>query len=133
MYSTIITFGTFDLFHIGHLNVLKRAKQLGHKLIVGVSSDKFNYSKKLKFPIVPETERMEILRSLKIVDEVFLEESMDLKKDYVLGYKADCLVMGDDWLGKFDDLKNVCDVVYLSRTENISTTERILAIRSKVD
>ena len=121
--KTIITFGTFDLLHIGHVNIIKRAAELGDKLIVGVSSDKLNYSKKKKYPVYSQSDRIEIVKAIKGVDEVFVEESLELKKEYILQFKADILVMGNDWEGKFDFCKDVCEVVYLPRTENISTTE----------
>ena len=118
----VITFGTFDLFHIGHLRLLKRAKAYGNRLVVGVSSDSLNVNKKKKVPIIPQQHRLEIIKEISVVDEVFLEESLDLKPDYIKKYGADVLVMGDDWEGKFDDLKGLCQVVYLKRTQNISTS-----------
>ena len=93
----VITFGTFDLFHIGHINILERAKKKGDKLIVGVSTDKLNFSKKQKYPIYSQNERKKIIDSLKFVDEVFFEESLEKKREYILKYKADILVMGNDW------------------------------------
>lgn len=125
----VITFGTFDLFHIGHLRMLERAKALGNYLIVGVSSDKLNYDKKNSYPIYGEKHRMAIINSIKYVDEVFLEESLEKKKEYILKYQANILVMGDDWKGKFDNCQAVCKVVYLPRTPSISTTEIIEKIR----
>ena len=118
----VITFGTFDLFHIGHLRLLKRAKAYGNRLVVGVSSDSLNVHKKKKDPIIPQQHRLEIIKEISVVDEVFLEESLDLKPDYIKKYGADVLVMGDDWEGKFDDLRDLCQVVYLKRTQNISTS-----------
>lgn len=123
MTKNIITFGTFDVFHIGHLNIIKRAKSLGDKLIVGVSSDALNFEKKGYNPIFNENERLEIVKNIKNVDQVFLEESLDLKMSYILQYKADILVMGDDWKGKFDNLKDICQVIYLPRTKNISSSD----------
>ena len=142
--SNVITFGTFDLFHIGHLNILNKAKKAGvvtvrpyidnpeigwpgpdPTLIVGVSSDKLNYDKKGKYPIVQEQHRIEIVKSLRIVNEVFLEESLEEKRQYIEMYDADILVMGDDWYGKFDEFKDICDVIYLPRTPSISTTSVI--------
>ena len=122
-YNTVVTFGTYDLFHIGHLNILERAKRLGNNLVVGVSSDDLNYSKKEKYPVYPQEHRMKIVSALECVDWVFLEESLEKKKEYLVTVNADCLVMGDDWQGKFDWCKDVCDVVYLPRTANISTTQ----------
>lgn len=123
--KTVITFGTYDLLHIGHINILNRSGEYGDKLVVGVSSDALNYKKKQKYPIYTESDRMNIINNIKIVDEVFLEESLELKKDYILKYNADILIMGDDWEGKFDHLNNICQVIYLPRTKEISTTETI--------
>lgn len=121
--KTVITFGTFDLLHIGHVNIIKRAAEYGDRLIVGVSSDELNYSKKQKYPIYSQSDRIEIIKSIKSVTDAFLEESLDLKRDYIKQHKADVLVMGNDWEGKFDFCNDLCEVVYLPRTENISTTE----------
>ena len=123
--KTVITFGTYDLLHIGHINILNRSGEYGDKLVVGVSSDALNYKKKQKYPIYTESDRMNIINNIKIVDEVFLEESLELKKDYILKYNADILIMGDDWQGKFDHLNNICQVIYLPRTKEISTTKTI--------
>lgn len=123
--KTVITFGTFDVFHIGHVNILKRAASLGGKLIVGVSSDALNFNKKNRYPIYPEKHRIEIIKSLEFVDEVFIEESLEKKAEYIEKYKADILLMGDDWKGKFDNFNEICEVVYLERTPSISTTEII--------
>jgi len=125
----VITFGTFDLFHIGHLRILERAKKQGDYLIVGVSTDALNYSKKQKNPIYSQKDRMQIIEALKVVDEVFFEESLELKGDYIKKYKADVLVMGNDWEGRFDEFKELCEVVYLERTPSISTTEIIEIIK----
>lgn len=125
----IITFGTFDLFHIGHLNILERARELGDELIVGISTDALNFSKKQKYPVYKEEDRSRIIGSLKVVDEVFYEESLELKRQYILDNKADVLVMGNDWEGKFDEFKDICEVVYLTRTPSISTTGVIEIIR----
>lgn len=127
--KTVVTFGTFDVFHVGHLRILQRAAQLGDKLIVGVSSDQLNYSKKQRFPVYNQDERMEIIRALSWVNEVFIEESLELKCNYLLQYGADVLVMGDDWAGKFDEFSDICQVVYLPRTPSISTTTVIEKIR----
>lgn len=125
----VLTFGTFDLFHIGHLQILKRAKKLGDYLIVGVSTDALNFSKKQRNPICSQTHRMEIIKELKCVDEVFFEDSLELKRQYILDTKADVLVMGDDWKGRFDEFKDICEVVYLPRTPSVSTTEIIEIVR----
>lgn len=128
--TTILTFGTFDVFHVGHLRILQRAAQLGNQLIVGVSSDQLNYAKKQRFPVYSQDERMEIVRALSCVNKVFIEESLELKRNYLLQYGADILVMGDDWVGKFDEFTDICEVFYLPRTPSISTTTVIEKIRS---
>ena len=120
--KTILTFGTFDLLHVGHVRLLSRARELGDRLIVGVSSDNLNFTKKNKYPEFSQDERMEIISMIKGIDGVFLEESLELKDFYLQEYGADILVMGDDWSGKFDFCKEVCEVIYLPRTDNISTT-----------
>ena len=122
MSRTVITFGTFDVFHVGHLRVIERAAALGDRLVVGVSADALNLRKKGREPVFSQGERMEIVGALRMVDEVFVEESLELKRDYILEHQADVLVMGDDWAGKFDELGDVCEVVYLARTPAISTT-----------
>ncbi|MDR2297352.1 MAG: adenylyltransferase/cytidyltransferase family protein [Comamonas sp.] len=128
--TKIITFGTFDVFHVGHIKILQRARALGSHLTVGVSSDALNFSKKQRYPIYPEEERMEIIRSLAGVDEVFREDSLELKGEYIKKYQADILVMGDDWVGRFDEFKSLCEVIYLPRTEGISTTKLISDIKA---
>ncbi len=125
----VITFGTFDLFHIGHLNILRRAAALGNQLIVGVSTDRLNLSKKNRAPIYCQNSRADIIQSLKFVHEVFFEESLEQKRQYILEHRADILVMGDDWAGRFDELNDICEVVYLKRTPSISTTEIIEIIK----
>lgn len=121
----IITFGTFDLLHIGHIKILQRAKSLGDKLIVGISTDKFSFEKKGRKPIYNQNERKKILESLKFVDEVFFEESFEKKREYITHHKADIFVMGNDWEGRFDEFNDVCQVKYFDRTPSISTTEII--------
>lgn len=121
----VITFGTFDLFHIGHLKMLNRCKEYGDKLIVGISTDKLNYNKKSRYPIINQYQRKEIVQNIKCVNETFFEESLELKREYINKYKADIFVIGDDWKGKFDDLNDLCKVIYLERTKNISTTKLI--------
>ena len=125
MSTTVITFGTFDVFHVGHLRVIQRAAALGDRLVVGVSADALNMRKKGRAPVFSQDERMEIVAALKPVDAVFVEESLEQKRDYILEHKADVLVMGDDWAGKFDEFGDVCEVHYLSRTPAISTTALI--------
>ena len=130
MPTTVITFGTFDVFHVGHLRVIQRAAALGDRLVVGVSADALNLRKKGRAPVFSQEERLEIVAALRAVDEVFVEESLEQKRDYILEYGAEVLVMGDDWAGRFDDLKDVCEVVYLPRTPAISTTALIEKITS---
>lgn len=120
--TTVITFGTFDVLHVGHLRILQRARELGDRLIVGVSSDALNVAKKGRAPVFSQEERCELVANLKCVDEVFVEESLELKRDYIKEHAADVLVMGDDWAGRFDEVSDVCRVVYLPRTPSISTT-----------
>lgn len=129
MSRRIITFGTFDVFHVGHLRLLERAKSFGDHLVVGVSTDELNVSKKGRTPVYPQAERYEIVKGLKCVDEVFFEESLELKEKYIRESRAGVLVMGDDWQGKFDEFSALCEVVYLPRTPAISTTEVIEKIR----
>jgi glycerol-3-phosphate cytidylyltransferase len=127
--GTVITFGTFDVFHIGHLAILERAAALGDRLVVGVSSDELNVAKKGRPCVYDLAARTAILRALRCVDEVFTEESLELKRDYIQGYSADVLVMGHDWEGRFDEMTDLCKVVYLPRTPSISTTETIERIQ----
>ena len=119
----VITFGTFDLFHLGHLRILERAAALGDILIVGISSDELNYSKKKVYPTYSQQDRKEIVKALRCVDKVFIEESLEQKREYLLNHSGSVLVMGDDWEGKFDEFSDIVEVVYLKRTELISTTE----------
>lgn len=123
----IITYGTFDLFHYGHLKILQRAKELGDKLIVAISSDEFNELKNKK-SIYSLKHRLKIVESIKFVDQVIIENSWNQKKEDIKKYNVDVLVMGDDWIGKFDDLKKECDVVCFPRTKNISSTKTKLII-----
>lgn len=125
----VITFGTFDLFHLGHLSLLERAKNLGDWLVVGVSTDRLNQEKKGRRSVYTEGERMRIVQALRVVDKVFPEESLEQKAHYVRLYNAQILVMGDDWAGRFDELQTLCTVVYLPRTPSISTTATIERIR----
>lgn len=128
--TTVITFGTFDVFHVGHLRLLERAASLGDRLVVGVSTDALNLSKKGRAPVYPEDQRVALVGALRCVDQVFLEHSLDLKADYLREHRADVLVMGDDWQGKFDQFGSICRVVYLPRTPSVSTTELIEKIRA---
>jgi len=122
MGKTVLTYGTFDLFHIGHLNLLRRIAALGDKLIVGVSTDEFNAGKGKK-SVVPYEDRAEIVASIKGVDRVIPETTWEQKALDVTEYDVDVFVMGDDWEGKFDHLKEQCEVVYLPRTQGVSSTE----------
>ena len=130
---TVITFGTFDVLHVGHIRVLQRAAELGDRLVVGVSADALNIAKKGRAPVFSQEERLEIVGSLKMVDEVFVEESLEKKRDYIVEHGADVLVMGDDWAGKFDWVSDVCEVVYLPRTPSVSTTGLIEHIATIAD
>lgn len=118
----VLTYGTFDLLHHGHIRLLERAKALGDHLIVAISSDEFNLGKG-KVCTYPYEERAYIVSSLKCVDEVIPETCWEQKINDVQKYKIDIFVMGDDWEGKFDFLKEYCEVIYLPRTEGISTTQ----------
>ena len=117
-----ITYGTFDLFHIGHLRILERTRALCDRLVVGVSTDEFN-ALKGKRTAVPFDDRAAIVKALRWVDEVIPEASWEQKPFDIQRLGVDVLVMGNDWAGKFDHLKDLCDVVYLPRTPGISTTE----------
>ncbi len=128
--NTVITYGTFDLFHVGHVRLLKRLRALGSRLVVGCSTDEFNLEKG-KRSVFSYDDRSEILRSCQYVDEVFPESSWDQKINDIKKYSADVFAMGDDWAGKFDFLERDghCSVIYLPRTEGISTTDLKSAIR----
>ena len=118
----VLTYGTFDMFHIGHLNLLNRLKSLGDKLIVAVSTDEFN-SIKGKKTLIPFEQRALIVQNIKCVDMVISEENWEQKIYDIKKYNVDIFAMGNDWQGKFDFLKDYCEVIYLPRTQNISTTE----------
>ncbi len=118
----VITYGTFDLLHKGHINILRRAKEYGDYLVVAVSSDEFNAIKDKKAYHSFEDRKM-ILEAIKYVDEVIREDDWAQKRVDVKEHDIDVFVMGDDWEGKFDDLKDLCEVVYLPRTKDISTTQ----------
>jgi glycerol-3-phosphate cytidylyltransferase len=119
---TILTYGTFDLLHIGHINLLKRAKDLGDRLIVALSTDEFSWNEKQKTCTNSYADRKVILESLRFVDLVIPEENWEQKTTDVDKYNVDVFVIGDDWKGHFDFLKDKCEVVYLPRTANISTS-----------
>lgn len=121
----VITYGTFDLLHYGHINLLRRAKNLGDYLIVALSTDEFNIKEKNKRSYFSYEERKMILESIRYVDLIIPEENWEQKRTDIVKYDVDVFVIGDDWKGKFDFLKTVgkgCEVVYLPRTPEISTT-----------
>ena len=123
--TRVITYGTFDLLHYGHINLLRRAKNLGDYLIVALSTDEFNWNEKRKRSYFSYEERKLILESIRYVDLIIPEESWEQKKTDIIKYDVDVFVMGNDWTGKFDFLKTVgkgCRGVYLERTPEISTT-----------
>ena len=119
----VITYGTFDLLHYGHVNILRRAKEYGDYLIVSISTDEFNWNEKQKKCYFSYEQRKQLVESIRYVDLVIPEESWEQKIEDVKLYKVDTFVMGDDWKGKFDFLKEYCEVVYLPRTPEISTTQ----------
>lgn len=119
----IITYGTFDLLHYGHINLLRRAKALGDYLVVALSTDEFNWNQKQKKCYFSYEIRKQLLESIRYVDLVIPEENWEQKISDVQEYHIDTFVMGDDWKGKFDFLKPYCEVVYLPRTPEISTTQ----------
>lgn len=128
----VITYGTFDLLHTGHINILRRAKALGDYLVVAVSTDEFNISKH-KEAYHSFEERKQILEAIKYVDEVIGENTWDQKIDDVKKHNIDTFVMGNDWEGEFDFLKEYCEVVYLPRTSGISTTKIKDELKQKND
>ena len=119
----VITDGTFDLLHYGHINLLRRAKELGDYLVVVLSTDEFNWNEKQKKCYFSYEDRKKMLEAIRYVDLVVPEENWDQKRSDVQKYNIDTFVMGDDWKGKFDFLKDLCEVVYLPRTPDISTTQ----------
>lgn len=119
----VITYGTFDLLHYGHINLLRRAKAQGDYLVVALSTDEFNWEQKQKKSYFSYEERKAMLEAIRYVDLVIPEKNWDQKRTDVADYNIDVFVMGDDWEGKFDFLKEQCEVVYLPRTPEISTTK----------
>lgn len=117
----VLTYGTFDLFHVGHLNLLERLKDLGDALYVGVSTDEFNESKGKK-TIIEFEDRLKIISGLRCVDFAFSENNWDQKVDDIEKYSVSTFGMGGDWSGKFDWLNNYCEVIYLQRTEGVSSS-----------
>ncbi|MFC0336340.1 Glycerol-3-phosphate cytidylyltransferase [Kushneria avicenniae] len=120
--KVVLTYGTFDLFHVGHLNLLERLADLGGKLIVGVSTDEFNELKG-KRTVVDYQDRARIVAGLKCVDAVIPEEGWEQKRADIVRYDVDIFGMGHDWEGKFDELRDLCEVVYLPRTDGVSSTQ----------
>ncbi len=129
--KTVITYGTFDLLHWGHISLLKRAKALGDYLIVGLSTDDFNRNAKRKESVQLYEERKMLLEAIRYVDKVIPENSWNQKIEDIKKYYIDIFTIGDDWEGKFDYLREFCDVVYLKRTEGISTSYRKKIIAEK--
>ena len=121
-FKNILTYGTFDLLHYGHLEILRKASLLGGKLIVGVSTDRFNEIKG-KTCVLPYQKRKELLESIDYVDMVIPEDNWDQKKTDIQDNNIDIFIMGDDWEGKFDELKDLCKVIYLPRTKGISSSK----------
>ena len=119
----VLTYGTYDLLHYGHIALLERAKALGDYLVVAISTDEFNWNCKQKKCYFTYEERKRMVEALRCVDLVIPEENWEQKVSDVQEYKIDTFVMGDDWEGKFDFLKEYCEVVYLPRTPEISTTQ----------
>ena len=119
----VITYGTFDLLHYGHVNLLQRAKALGDYLIVAISTDEFNWNEKQKKCYFSYEDRKRLVEAIRYVDLVIPEERWEQKITDVQEFKVDTFVIGDDWEGKFDFLKDYCEVVYLPRTPEISTTQ----------
>jgi glycerol-3-phosphate cytidylyltransferase len=118
----VITYGTFDLFHIGHLRLLQRVKKLGQQLTVAISTDEFNAAKGKK-TLIPYEQRREIVENIKCVDQVIPETCWEQKEEDIKNFDIDIFAMGNDWQGKFDFLRDHCEVVYLPRTDDISSTE----------
>ena len=120
--TTVLTYGTFDLFHIGHLNLINRLADLGDRLVIAVSTDEFNAGKG-KTSVMSYEDRCHIVSCIKGVDLVIPESSWDQKVTDIKEHDVDIFAIGDDWAGKFDELKGLCEVVYMSRTDGISSTE----------
>ena len=118
----VITYGTYDILHYGHVNLLRRARSLGDYLIVVLSTDNFN-KKKDKIAYYTYEQRKMILEACRYVDLVVPEENWEQKRTDIVKYEVDIFVMGDDWKGKFDFLSDLCEVVYLPRTPDVSTTK----------
>ena len=117
----VITYGTFDLFHFGHLELLRRAKELGDYLVVAVSTDEFNTTKGKKC-VYPYEHRSKIVAAIKYVDKVIPEKNWEQKRKDISAYNIHIFTIGDDWRGKFDELSDICNIVYIKRTKGISTS-----------
>lgn len=122
MPKTIITYGTFDMFHVGHLQLLRRLSEMGDRVVVAVSTDEFNLGKGKK-TLIPYEQRAQIVGAIEYVDLVIPEESWEQKLTDVKDHSVDIFAIGKDWEGKFDFLEELCEVRYLERTKNISTTD----------
>jgi glycerol-3-phosphate cytidylyltransferase len=121
--TTVLTYGTFDLLHKGHIKLLERAASYGDRLIVGLSTDEFNMRQKGKQAYTKYEDRKYMLEAIKYIDLVIPETNWNQKVDDIQKYHVDIFVIGDDWRGQFDDLKRYVDVIYLERTDGISTTQ----------
>lgn len=132
--TVALTYGTYDLFHVGHVRLFQRIKQRFDRLVVAVSTDEFN-ALKGKRSVVPYADRMEMVRACRWVDEVIAEADWAQKEIDILRHAADALVMGDDWAGRFDHLGALCRVLYLPRTEGVSSTglkaEVVAAVKAR--
>ncbi len=117
----VITYGTFDLFHFGHLELLRRAKELGNHLVVAVSTDEFNRIKRKKC-VYPYEHRFKIVEAIQYVDKVIPEKNWEQKRKDIISNKIQIFTIGDDWEGKFDELSDICKIVYIERTKGISTS-----------
>lgn len=129
LYKTVITYGTFDLFHTGHLNLIKRLANMAENVIVGVSTDEFNLGKGKK-TVIPYEQRAEIVGAIRYVTNVIPEMSWAQKRTDIQEYAVDLFAIGADWEGEFDDLKEYCDVIYLPRTDGVSTTQLKNSLKS---
>lgn len=127
----VITYGTYDLLHWGHINLLRRARELGDYLIVVLSTDEFNWNEKQKKCFFTYEKRKMMLEAIRYVDEVIPENNWEQKRSDVKDNDVSVFVMGDDWKGKFDFLSDLCEVVYLPRTPDISTTQIKKELESK--
>lgn len=121
MTKTVLTYGTFDLLHVGHLNLLERLRALGDRLVVGVSTDEFNASKG-KRTVIPYADRSRLVAALECVDVVIPEHSWAQKRDDIVEHGVSIFGIGADWHGHFDELQDCCEVVYLERTDGVSST-----------